>query len=100
MKGKFIISYGNETMEADEKGFISRPSIKMKASGNWQLVGAVEYTNFGSLRRTYTLKDIKDGCVPWKYKNGNQRCFARDIDHGSLRVWMSPEHSIYYTEVA
>ncbi len=62
-------------------------------SGKWQLTGAVELgRGFTSGRgiKAYTLDDILNNRVPWFYKNGKQRCFVQDFDHGAHRVWMSP----------
>lgn len=65
-------------------------------SSDWRLVGAVEYkTVFGNtvVVRHYTFKDIVEKKVPWKYKNGKQRCYVKDYDHGSFRVWGN-DHSV------
>jgi hypothetical protein len=62
-------------------------------SGSWKVVGAVEYGRGftgGTVIRSYTLEDILANQVPWFYKNAIQRCFVKDYDHGSYRVWMSP----------
>lgn len=70
--------------------------FKVQSSDNWRLVGAVEYkTVFGNtvVVRHYTFKDIVEKKVPWKYKNGKQRCFIQDYDHGSFRVWGN-DHSV------
>jgi hypothetical protein len=60
---------------------------------SWHLCGAVEYGR-GCLRHTvirqYPIWDIMGNQVPWFYKNGKQRCFVLDRDHGSRRVQMSP----------
>jgi hypothetical protein len=36
------------------------------------------------------LEDIFENRVPWFYKNGKQRCYVLDYDHGYNRVWGSP----------
>jgi|SRR5579885_957091 len=59
------------------------------ASDTWRLRGAMEF-RFGMTHKVYSVEDIRAGKVPWKYKNGKQRCFIMDYDHGTYRVWMSP----------
>lgn len=62
-------------------------------SGQWYLTGAVEYGRgytAGQVVARYTLSDVLAGRVPWFYKNGKQRCYPTDTDHGTSRVWMSP----------
>jgi hypothetical protein len=41
----------------------------------------------------FTLEDILRGGIQWKHKNGAQRVFVQDFDHGSIREWRTP-HSI------
>lgn len=96
----FRIVKGNEVMFADEEGNISRPQIGMKASGQWELTGAVRYNNFGGIAERWSLTDIKYGpTIQWKYKNGKQRVYATDWDHGTNRIWASPSHSIQYIPI-
>jgi hypothetical protein len=64
-------------------------------SDQWRLRGAVELRMvFGRLvqSRRFSVKDIREGRVPWKFKNGSQRCFVLDFDHGANRMWGSPGH--------
>ncbi len=63
-------------------------------SGQWLLLGAVEQNNFGRITKHYTVADIRAGRVPWKFKNGKQRCFIKDLDHGTMRVWACPPHVV------
>lgn len=90
-----IIS-GTETMMLHDNGDISRPSIGMGPSGQWRCVGAVERNNFGRQVRVYTLRQILDNpaSIPWRYKNGSQRTFLCDFDHGSMREWRTPPHHV------
>ncbi len=81
----------------DEDGLIARSDLDRDAqpSGDWQIVGAVEYNNFGHVvrrwRSWWTLRAaIQASAVPWLYKNGKQRVFILDEDHGHLREWRSP----------
>jgi len=64
-------------------------------SGDWKCTGAVGLNNFGRIVKRYTLKDIQNGRVPWKWKNGKQRCHLTDLDHGTPRMWGSPDHKVY-----
>lgn len=63
-------------------------------SGDWKLTGAVEYGRgytAGGVVRRYTLTDVLEGKVPWFWRNGKQRCYPTDLDHGTHREWRSPE---------
>ena len=96
MKRIWAIQYGSEYMEMDEDGLISRPTIGMKASGEWRVTGAVERNNFGYVICRLSLADVKAACnsLEWHYKNGKQRIFVTDLDHGTQREWRSPNHLI------
>ena len=91
-----IIQYGGEYMTLQDDGCIARPAIGMKANGQWRITGAVERNNLGGVVRRYTFAEIlADGPrIPWRFKNGKQRTFIRDLDHGTMREWRSPRHSI------
>lgn len=93
MKTK-TICHGNEYMTLHENGEISRPEIGMKASGKWLVTGAVRLNNFGRIVERFTLADILAGGIQWKHKNGQQRVYVMDLDHGTKRLWKSPSHSI------
>lgn len=92
----WAIQYGTEYMEMNEDGFISRPQIAMPASGQWQVTGAVERDNFGRIVCRLSLDDVKAACnsIQWQHKNGKQRIFITDLDHGTPREWRSPSHSV------
>ena len=80
-------------------GCICRRTGYMKAeppSGQWRVTGAVERNNFGNVVRRYTLAEIlaDPDSIPWKCRNGAQRTFIRDLDHGTVREWRSPGHSV------
>lgn len=98
MKPVARIQYGSESFTLYPNGNIGRPEIGMGPSGEWRIVGATEYDNFGNIRRTYTLAEILRGRVDsaggWRYKNGKQRTFVMDFDHGARREWRSPQHRI------
>lgn len=88
------IQYGGEYWKMHDSGEIERPGL-VSHSMNWRVVCAVEYTNFGKVKKIYTLADIKNGGISWQYKNGEQRVFVRDFDHGTMREWRHPKHSIF-----
>jgi hypothetical protein len=93
------VLHGSETMHIHADGSVSRPAIGMPPSGNWRIIGAVERNNFGRAVHHYTLADIltKGDAIPWQFKNGKQRTFIRDLDHGTVREWASPRHRVVYT---
>lgn len=53
--------------------------------------------NFGLVTRRYSLEEVlgDPGSIPWQFKNGKQRTFLMDFDHGSFREWGSPGHYVY-----
>ena len=87
------IRHGAEFWKLHESGEITRPAIFNTPSGNWRIVGAVRRNNFGSIVETFSLADIQKGGIQWKHKNGVQRVFVRDFDHGTIREWRN-SHSI------
>ena len=91
------IRHGAEYMHLYENGTISRPAINMKASGKWQVIGAVTLNNFGYAVKFYSLADVfnNPGFIEWQHKNGKQKTFIRDLDHGTMREWRSPNHSVF-----
>lgn len=98
MKELFICRRG-DFYKADERGYLSRTTpdgFTVNPSPHWRIDGAVEYRKvFGNdvVTRRYTLQDILDEKVPFQYKNGKQRCYIRDYDHGTYRVW-SGSHDV------
>lgn len=87
---------GDTRYYMNEKGELTYTSPShdlLTPSGDWRVEGALEfgrgYTG-GHVVRRYTLADILANRVPWFYKNGVQRCYVKDYDHGHYRVWMSP----------
>jgi hypothetical protein len=86
----------HETYYVNERDEIYRPFCPggpLAPSGDWRLLGAVEYrTVFGRTVKTrrYSTEDIRAGRVPWLWKNGKQRCYVVDYDHGTRRMWASP----------
>lgn len=93
----YIIKNGS-FYDIDSDGRISYTTeggFKVNPSDSWKVLGAVEYkTVFGREveYRRYSLNDIKENKVPWKFKNGNQRCHLIDYDHGACRVWGTPHY--------
>lgn len=89
------ILYGSEYMTLHENGHIERKNIP--PSGQWRVIGAYEYNNFGHQTRRYSLAEILNSpeSIPWQHKNGKQRVFIRDMDHGTVREWSSPNHRVF-----
>ena len=83
-----------ETYTVDENGMIGRPAIGMKPSGGWQFTGIERYSNFGHRVAHMSFRNLRDpnilAGIKWKYKNGKSRWHGCDIDHGTSRVWASP----------
>lgn len=79
-----------EEFIVDEYGSISRPAIGMKASGQWEVVGAVRFDNFGHQVEFVPFPRCFEESREWLHKNGKGQWFIKDRDHGTLRVQMSP----------
>jgi len=88
------IKHGSEFWHLHDNGCITRPGIFSIPSGQWRIVGAVRLNNFGRIVERFSLEDILRGGIQWKHKNGSQRVFVQDFDHGSIRQWGN-SHSIY-----
>jgi hypothetical protein len=93
------IQYGSEYMRANHKGQIMRSddgfrTFSVSPSDNWRITHAVRRNNFGNIVERFSLADIIAGGIQWKYKNGSQRVFLKDFDHGGYREWRSPSHSV------
>lgn len=90
------IRSGSTYYQVNDKGEISGEFVR--PSGSWLLVGAVTRNNLGAVTRWWTLEELLHTppwlVIPWRFKNGKQRTFIRDLDHGSVREWRSPEHEI------
>ena len=77
----------------NEKDEIHGGPNKVTPDQSWRLVGAAEMRMVhGSWRqvRRFSVADIRAGRVPWRWKNGSQRCFILDYDHGTRRMWGNP----------
>lgn len=100
---EIVIYHRGEFMYANDRGHLSRTTsdgFKVNPSPNWRIEGAVEYRKvFGNevISKRYSLQDILDRKVPFQYKNGKQRCFIRDYDHGACRFW-SGSHDVRVIE--
>jgi len=83
---------GSEYMTLNEDGTITRKT--WKGSQAWKVTGAVTRNNFGGITQRWTLADILNNpsVIPWRFKNGKQHTFLRDLDHGTMREWRSPQH--------
>jgi hypothetical protein len=90
------IEYGSEYFKLHPSGYIERTDGHARPSHKWRVVGAVTRNNFGHVVRRYSLDEIlrDPSAIPWRHKNGTQRTFLCDYDHGTLREWRSPGHRI------
>lgn len=92
------IRHGDEYWEMNHKGWVIRPGL-VSGSPSWRVVGAVRFNNFGHWVRRYSLEEILQApsAIPWQHKNGRQRVHILDHDHGAMRMWGSPGHTLYHT---
>ena len=80
-----------------------RPSFH-EPSNQWILMGAVRSNNFGAaVERVMFVCACCHRPLPgaedalrriqndWTWKNGSQKWYALDYDHGSTRQWCAPE---------
>jgi hypothetical protein len=87
------IQYGDEFLTLHTDGCISREGVK--PSGKWRVTGAWRLNNFGNRVEFVGVDDILAGKITdWHHKNGKQKWHVMDIDHGTPRLWMFPNHSI------
>lgn len=79
-----------------DDGRIQRLDIPgFQPSDTWRCTGAVRLNNFGHVVERFSLADVLAGGIEWKHKNGKQRVHITDLDHGTFRVWGSPDHTVY-----
>lgn len=89
------IRYGSEFWRLHADGAIERPGLVAPNAAAWRVTGAVTRNNFGHITARYSLADILGNApIPWSHANGAQKTFVRDFDHGAVREWRSPNHSI------
>lgn len=91
------INHGSEYWKLHNDGAIERPGLVMPDAATWRISSAVERNNFGYCVRRFSLEEILSdpAGIPWHFANGKQRVFVQDIDHGTLREWRSPNHTIF-----
>ena len=63
-------------------------------SDSWRVAGAVRLNNFGHVVERFTLAEVMAGGIQWQHKNGAQRVYLLDTDHGAWRMWESPSHRV------
>lgn len=78
-------------------------------SGKWRILGARRLHNFGTEAEKLSFEELDrlnsrygtahyDG-LGWKFKNGKQKWHVLDLDHGTERLWWSPDHyGIFYPD--
>lgn len=92
-----INQVGSRLLQIHDNGFIERitdDGFRIAPSASWQALGAVRYNNFGRIVEWFSLADVLTKPIQWQYKNGKQRVHIVDLDHGAIRVWMSPRHHV------
>ena len=78
--GSIEYTFGNEVYIND---------VPHKGSDTWYITGAIRFNNFGYTVERYTVQDLV--ALPqseFQYKNGKQRIFLTDFDHGTHRILM------------
>lgn len=95
MKPRTICS-GGSYYRLHVNGNIERLDMKLEPSDQWRVVGAVQMNNFGRVVKRFSLQDIlrDPASIPWRNKNGTQCTHLLDFDHGTIRQWNSPPHSV------
>jgi len=90
------IEYGQEYWKLHPNGAIERPGLVAPDPITWRIIGATTYNNFGNQVAFHTFYNIfrAPNEIPWYFKNGKQRTFIRDLDHGTIREWRSPKHQV------
>ena len=98
-KTRTIVSLGAKTeyMILHANGHVEREQRGVAPSEEWRIIEAVTRNNFGHITRFYSLEEIMENpeSIPWRYANGNQKTYLRDLDRGTLREWRSPRHEVY-----
>jgi len=97
MENKVIgsIYQSRENMNIDTNGCVTRPEIGLNTpSGDWKITGAVRFNNFGYIVERVPFSGLKELNGKWYYKNGKQKWHLRDLDHGTNRTWMCPNHQV------
>lgn len=92
--GGTIAQYGRSIYVVDDSGYIS--AIGQEPSGAWQIIGAERYNNFGKPVEYLDFHNLHRINGQWRYKNGAQKWFLVDLDHGTKRVWRSPIYACYF----
>jgi hypothetical protein len=85
----------SETYSLTDEGHIGRPAIGMEPSGSWQFLGIVPWHGFGpQWGKFISFRNLRDpdilASIEWFYKNGKPRYHGVDRDHGTQRIWGSP----------
>jgi hypothetical protein len=75
-----------------DNGQVERPGL-VSPSDSWQITGAVRLNNFGAVVQRYSLMEVLQSDLRWRYANGKPRIYLMDIDHGTCRMQGSP--SVY-----
>jgi len=71
--------------EHEGRYFIASPGES--PSLQWEWIGLFRFNNFGHIVERIPVHRVLTEKLQWTYKNGKQRLFIVDIDHGTLRHW-------------
>ena len=95
--GGTIAQIGQGILRVDNMGYISRDG--QEPSGEWQVLGAQRFNNFGKPVEYIDFYNLYRINGQWRHQNGKQKFHLVDLDHGSRRVWQSPNHVAYFEEL-
>ena len=73
---------------------VRRDGANGAGSDSWRVTGAIRLNNFGYAVERFTLAQVLAGGIQWQHKNGAQRVYLTDFDHGTGRQWMRPSHRV------
>lgn len=79
----------------NDKGWIGSTTDESQLSYDWKVKCAIRYNNFGRVVEYKSFSQLKELNGKWLHKNGKQKWHLCDIDHGTDRTWMSPNHYVF-----
>ena len=99
LRAGVIIQQATGSIYSVEKdtGYITYPGWSTP-SGQWVCLGAVRFNNFGREVERCIFAELYRLNGQWKHRNGKQKWHVTDLDHGTKRVWMSPDHEGRFSE--
>lgn len=93
-----ILKRDNVYFNVNENNEISYNDIN--PSLNWIFDGAVRINNFGHIVKRFSADFIRQNAngLDWLHKNGKQRLFLCDIDHGTYRIWITGNQCAFISD--